>query len=251
MSHWDADRQEWVEGPPQEPSDRLPGDRPPAGRSHASVLVASVAGVVLAGGLGVGVWALVRDGGGGGGRPDPVPSSAAPGVPGASTPAPGVVGTPPSSPPASVPAPTASGYVRTQDPAGFRLDVPAGWLRSTSGSSVFYKPADDRSVIQVFQMTESGVDSYGALSATEKDVSGNPGYQRIALMRLSGDAAQFEYTYTRDDGSARRVVIYAYLAPDRHRYALLVGGPVVDWAAHQEIFRRVVTGFCPIGYCTS
>ncbi|MGW1196112.1 hypothetical protein ACWD4B_09665 [Streptomyces sp. NPDC002536] len=248
MSHWDADRQEWVEGPPQEPSDRLPGDRPPAGRSHASVLAASVAGVVLAGGLGVGVWSLVRDDGGGGGHPEAVPSSVPSSVaPGASTPAPGTFGTPPPSAPAS----TAAGYVRTQDPAGFRLDVPAGWLRSTSGSSVFYKPADDRSVIQVFRMTESGVDSYGALSATEKDVSGNPGYQRIALMRLSGDAAQFEYTYTRDDGSARRVVIYAYTAPDRNRYALLVGGPAADWVPHQEIFRRVVTGFCPVGYCTS
>lgn len=240
MSHWDADRQQWTEGPPQEPADRLPGGRPPAGRSRASVLAASVAGVVLAGGLGVGAWALVRDhgGGGGGGHPGPVPSSVAPGV-----------FTTPSPPAAS--ASTAAGYVRTQDPAGFRVDVPAGWLRSTSGSSVFYKPADDRSVIQVFVMTESSADSYGALSTTEKDVSGNPGYQRIALTRLSGDAAQFEYTYTRGDGSTRRVVIYAYTAPDRKRYALLVGGPAADWMPHEEIFRRLVTGFCPVGYCTS
>ncbi|GHF17097.1 hypothetical protein [Streptomyces morookaense] len=248
MSHWDADRQQWVEGPPQEPADRLPGDRPPAGRSHTTVLAASVAGVVLAGGLGVGVWTLVRDdgnGGGGGHPPVPVPSSVAPG--GFGTPSAAA------SAAASAPAPvsTAPGYVRTQDPAGFRLDVPAGWLRSTSGSSVFYKPADDRGVIQVFQMTETGVDSYGALSATERDVSGNPGYQRIALMRLSGDAAQFEYAYTRDDGSARRVVIYAYTAPDRKRYALLVGGQAGDWAPYAGIFQHLVSGFCPLGYCTS
>ncbi|WP_367135189.1 MULTISPECIES: hypothetical protein [Streptomyces] len=94
MSRWDADLQQWVEDDPpgrgpradDEPYDGeetevrlLPGppDGLPEGPSHAAILAGALAGVVLAGGLGVGAWAMLRDDGtdtGGRGGPSPGPS---------------------------------------------------------------------------------------------------------------------------------------------------------------------------------
>ncbi|CAM5433367.1 hypothetical protein [Streptomyces abikoensis] len=103
MSRWDADLQQWVEDDPpgrgpradgtsydsDEPEVRLlpgPPDGMPDGPSHAAILAGALAGVVLAGGLGVGAWAMLRDGdtpagGRGGASPDP-------GVSGPATPGP-------------------------------------------------------------------------------------------------------------------------------------------------------------------
>ncbi|WP_189383238.1 hypothetical protein [Streptosporangium nondiastaticum] len=104
MSRWDADLQQWVEdGPPRRgrhadgtPYDAeeqevhlLPGppDGLPEGPSHAAILAGALAGVVLAGGLGVGAWSVLRDDGtgtGGRGGPSPGPSVSGPPVPGPS-----------------------------------------------------------------------------------------------------------------------------------------------------------------------
>ncbi|MCC3775242.1 hypothetical protein [Streptomyces sp. UNOB3_S3] len=98
MSYWDADAQKWVDEPPpgRRPPQEPPGtgtgdtgepevtlgapdpdDELPTGPSHASILAGVVAGVVLASGLGAGIWALVRDDDGGGGGGGPVPTATA------------------------------------------------------------------------------------------------------------------------------------------------------------------------------
>ncbi|MEU2852425.1 hypothetical protein [Streptomyces syringium] len=325
MSYWDADRQQWVEGLPPTPLPPRPARRPspeaetetgmgpvppdgfspdglppegpyypdepedlPRGPSHASILAGVMAGVLLASGIGIGAWALLRDDGDGDSSPgESVPSLSAPATPGPTsdgssltggtttggttggigtggtttggtttggtggypyTPAPTSPGTlsgTPGAPP---------GYLRTDDPAGFRLDVPRNWRRSTEGASVFYKTPDNKSLIQVFTLNGPEGTPYESLVATEKTVSKNKDYRRLSLARVSGragDTAELEYTYERDDGSVRHIIIHAFTGPDRRQYALLVAGPVHVWDTHLEIFKVLLRSFCPTGYCSS
>ncbi|MFF4222076.1 hypothetical protein ACFYZH_04315 [Streptomyces abikoensis] len=283
MSYWDADAQKWVDEPPPgwrppEPpragaGETDPYEEPPTGPSHASILAGVVAGVVLASGIGVGVWALVRGDDDGGGGVGPVPSATA-------WPSPGPTGTYGSTygstygtssgttsglsggytPYTYNPYPSygtygapgaASGFVRTTDPAGFRLDVPAGWSRSTDRGSVFYRTADGTSLIQVFTLNPPGRTPYDSLLETEKYVSAYKDYRkaRLGTVAGAGNPAEYEYTYTLSDGTRRHVVIHAYTAPDGRQYALLVAGPVGGEAAQGLVMRSLVGSFCPTGYC--
>ncbi|MEU3353334.1 hypothetical protein [Streptomyces sp. NPDC037389] len=306
MSYWDADAQKWVDEsppgwrpPPEPPSAGTGGDTDepevtlgapdpyedqPTGPSHASILAGVVAGVVLAAGLGVGVWALVRDDGGGGGGEGPVPTATAWPSPGPTDTYGSSYGTtygttsgtssgttsglsggypnpytynpnpyPTATTYGTYGAPgTTSGFVRTTDPAGFRLDVPAGWSRSTDRGSVFYRTADGLSLIQVFTLSPPGATPYDSLLETEKYVSEYKNYRKTRLRAVSGQGnpAEYEYTYTLSDGTGRHVVIHAYTAPDGKQYALLVGGPVGSEAAQGLVTRSLVGSFCPTGYCT-
>lgn len=251
-------------GPPGPP----PG--PPRGWSHAAVLTAVVTSVVLAAGLGLGGWALLRhqDKGNGGATASSsspwgessTDSTSADGTPDTAT------STEPWSPsdsPSSDVSPSSgdgqgtapAGFVRTSDPAGFSLDVPQGWQqRSTDGDSVFYKTPDGASLIQVFALRGPETTPYESLAATERTVSKNAGYERIRLQQLgsaAGTPAELEYRYLRADGTVRHVVVQAFTDPSAIQYALLVAGPDGDWAAHQDVFRELLSSFCTTGHCPS
>ncbi|MFI9236167.1 hypothetical protein [Streptomyces sp. NPDC053079] len=285
MRYWDADLQKWVaEPPPGQHTPTTPDDggapevvlgpppppgtppEAPAGPSHASVLAAVLTGVVLAGGIGTGVWALVQDDGddqeGGYG----LPSASAPATPGPSaTLGGGTSGSGGSGTTGGFtfgPSPTPSTfagtgfptrYVRTLDPAGFRLDVPVGWLRSTERTSVFYRSPGGRSLIQVFALEPPRATPYDSLVETQTYVSQYKDYRRLGLARVlgQGNPAELEYTYTLSDGTTRQVVIHAYTAPDRKQYALLVAGPPSERLTSAQVLRTLVGSFCPTTSCTS
>ncbi|MEU4208523.1 hypothetical protein AB0F13_00740 [Streptomyces sp. NPDC026206] len=287
MNYWDADLQKWVAEPPpgQRPPPPAPGEPghpddstgpevvlgpppppglPPAGPSHASILAGVLAGVVLAGGIGTGIWALVRDddpaaGGQGAGPTAPVTpgptdtSGASSGTSGSAGTSGGYTYAPRPTPSTLAGTGFPSRFVRTRDPAGFRLDVPVGWLRSTERTSVFYRSPDDRSMVQVFVLDPPRSTPYDSLVETGTYVSQYSGYRKLRLAAVSGpgNAAELEYTYTLPDHTTRHVVIHAYTAPDRKQYALLVAGPSSDRLASAQVLRALVDSFCPTSSCTS
>ncbi|MEV4442182.1 hypothetical protein AB0K09_24895 [Streptomyces sp. NPDC049577] len=292
MSHWDPERQCWVDDDPRAPGHAPPYDPDgeqrvtlgpppedgiPTGPSHASILAGALAGVILAGGLGLGLWAALRDDDGGGGGPDAPPgASSSMGALPSPTGTDGLTGgwpfsrsDEPTDGPAGEPTTTAPGfpgyptavptggssagrYVRTTDPAGYSLAVPVGWTRSTQNASVFYTSPSGTSLIQIWELDGPESTPYDAMVATEKTVSGNKGYHLLQLARggTSDGAAELEYAYTRSDGSDRHVLVHAYTAPDHHQYALLVAGPSDAWSSHLEIARTLTSTFCPTGYCS-
>jgi hypothetical protein len=240
-------------GPPREPT-----PDPPRGWSHARILAAAVAGVVLAAGLGVGGWALLGHDGKGHPAatgqssaqvPTDIPTDVTTDVP-TDVPTDTDTGTysPTDSPTATEESTPPPGFVRTQDPAGFTLDVPADWQRSAEGASVFYRPADQSGLIQVFALTGAQTTPYDSLTATEKTVSKNDGYQQIRLEQV-GDAAELEYTYIRPDSTVRHVVIHAYDDPSGIQYALLAGGPDSEWSMYEQIDQQLLASFCSTGNC--
>lgn len=259
----DATRYDPVYGPTYGPPPGPPGPR--QGWSHAAVLTAVVASVVLAAGLGFGGWALLRHHGGNndgqsGSSSSPYDQSPTDTYGTTDTPSDSYSPTdtpsdsPSDSPSASDRSTAPPGYVRTVDPAGFTVDVPQGWQRSTEGASVFYRTSDGSSLVQVFALRGPETTPYESLEATEKTVSQNPGYHQVRMEQLgsgSNDAAELEYTYVRNDSTVRHVVVQAFTDPSTIQYALLVAGPDSDWAAHQGIFREVLSSFCTAGHCPS
>lgn len=71
MTSWDEDSQAWVEaGDPAGP------DGPPPGERTRRMSIVVIVAALLAAAAGAGIWALVRDGGGGGDSLDPAPPAA-------------------------------------------------------------------------------------------------------------------------------------------------------------------------------
>ncbi|MFC7303774.1 hypothetical protein ACFQVC_06040 [Streptomyces monticola] len=251
MSRWDADRQEWVPDPGEDGRTGAAGTR----RLLLVILVA----VVLCGGIGAGIWALVRDDGG----PDDDRVLPGPDVTYSSTFDPG--GETPTDDPAPTPGPTdtgtdtdtgtggeaPAGYERVEDPAGFRIDVPEGWVRSEETDGVFYRSPDQRSLLQIFSLRGPETTPYESLTATEKQVSQNPGYRFYHLERLDWqDAAELQYAYDHAQFGPRRVIDVAFTAPDDVQYAVLVAGPQENWPLQAEQEQAAIDAFCPTAYCS-
>ncbi|MGW2540213.1 hypothetical protein ACWC5I_04900 [Kitasatospora sp. NPDC001574] len=249
MAEWDAERQQWVTGPPALPQD-TPEPSPDAARPRPVLLAA--AAVVLCAALAGGGWLLLHRGSGN--RPSTAaPSNGPAGLPGYSTPASAAGPNP--TPAAKQPPPTPTGgptqsFNLVQDPAGFTLAVPQGWQRSGDGNSVLYKSADGARVVQVITMAERT--PYAGASATDVDMARNtvryPGYRRIRLEETA-DGAELEYSYDTAEHGTRRAVDHALTASDGTVYALLVAGPPNEWPALQHIHRTVLSSFCLTRHC--
>ncbi|MEV6674757.1 hypothetical protein [Streptomyces sp. NPDC051162] len=292
MSRWDADRQQWVnddEPPPHgahssdhDPTEpdlplvRVSSGAAPRGPSREAVLAGTVAGVVLAAGIGFGVWKLTRDDGGGhahasgGGTTSSAPATPGPSGGGAVTTGGGTGATPdapsdgsggpggssgPSdgpSGPVGGPGAAPAGYQRVGDPSGITLDVPQGWHRTADGVSVFYRSAaDDQNFVQVYRQNGPESTPAEAAASLEATMSKNPGYRRLKLGQTSdGSEAELEYTYTRDGGT-RHVVLRDVRASDHQMYVLLVTGPDDDWSTYARVYAVLLGSFCPTGYCAN
>ncbi|MFM9371750.1 hypothetical protein [Streptomyces sp. Da 82-17] len=273
MSRWDADQQRWLPGPTQSG-----GGGGGAVARRRQLAVGAALAVVLVGGVGFGAWALVKDGGplDGAGQSPQVPTGPAT-LPSDGYASGGTTGTAsggasdfPTAP--SEPDPDTSdtdtdtgtdagtggdpdtgtapaGYERVDDPAGFRIDVPEGWQRSEQSDGIFYKSSDGASLLQIFVLEGPETTPYESLTATERQVSQNPGYQRIALDRLEGDAAQLDYAYDHDEFGRRRVIDVAFTGADGVQYAILVAGPESDWPVQHEHETAALKAFCPADHC--
>ncbi|RLU90448.1 hypothetical protein CTZ27_21210 [Streptomyces griseocarneus] len=313
MSRWDAERQQWVDDdepprhssyPSYEPTEpgfshdptepdfpqfQVPsGDDAPRRRSRETILAGVVAGAVLAGGVGFGVWKLTRNDDGGDRAPvGPSTTYSAPATPGLTnggvsttggsvttggatgattdTPTDGSGGTGNTGGTGGTSSSGGSGssgstgggtsgvpagyqQVRESGPVSATFDVPQGWVRSADGTSVFYKQ-DDNDFVQVYQLNGAESTPREGVLAIEGSVSKNPSYQRVRLAESTdGSAAELEYTYTRD-GITRHVLLRDVVEPDRRMYALLVMGPDSGWAPYARAHQILVGSFCPTGYC--
>ncbi|WP_158857601.1 hypothetical protein [Streptomyces sp. NRRL B-1347] len=235
---------------------------PPDGPSRRRLPLTAVLLIcaTLAGGVGVGVWALIRNEPGDNEGGDRRASISAPANPGTATPGTpdrtNEPGTPSrtddpgtleqSTPGVARPAP---GYSASLDPLGFTVTVPDGWERSEEAREglptvVTYTSPDGTSALALFEVMEPTPQS--SLQEAEDNpaygyASRRSGYE--VLDRTSGDSwARLSFRYDSEQGP-RQVVDHRFEAMDTTLYAIVSSGP--EGTDVQSRLTTAVTSFCP------
>ncbi|QDY79679.1 hypothetical protein [Streptomyces qinzhouensis] len=146
------------------------------------------------------------------------------------------------------------GYEVVTDPAGFTLAVPDGWSRITQGSSVFYMSPDRRSLVQVFEVTESGYTPLKAVRDADESLALRAtDYLQYDLGPVvsgpenpSGDAAELRYGYTSTGtGGQRQCIERAFTATDATLYAVLGCVPGEQSPAQRTLLDNALAHFTP------
>jgi hypothetical protein len=148
------------------------------------------------------------------------------------------------SPSESAPA-LPDGYRLAEDPAGFSIAVPEDWTREEREHGVFYTPGTDRSLVQVFEVTEPGMTPLESLRITSDSLEAQPGYEEVGLEEtgplegasdaVGSDAAELVYAYDSEElGIRKQVVDCVFTADDGRMYAVLVAGPADEWPVQEE-----------------
>ncbi|MET7696143.1 hypothetical protein [Streptomyces sp. NPDC005485] len=262
-----------VQQPWQQPgpwSAPVPGAVPgPANaRGGSGQLIAMVVALVLvAGGIGAGVWVLMRrdaaDRTASGGSQSSASASASAHAPESPSPSPSasafasastLASTPPQTSLAPQPEP-APGYSRAVDPVGYTLDVPDGWLRKQEKGEkapvvTYYTDPGDSREIELFKVTEdSPADSLDQAEnkpwGFRKQLSG---YE--VLDRTSGPGwAELTYHYDGGEEVGPLLVIdHRFTAPDGTLYAIRVSH--YEGATSEDLrglLTTAVSSFCPTG----
>ena len=256
--------------PANVPGPGYPTPIPPTGSGGSGRLIAMVVALVLAvGGIGAGVWVLMRNDGAdrrtsAGSQPSlsasasAYPSDTPSPSPSASASAfasPSVSAFASVSPEVSTGPEPAPGYSRAVDPVGYTLDVPDGWLRKQEKGVkapvvTYYTEVGDSRQIELFKVTEdSPADSLDQAEnqpwGFKKKLSG---YE--VLDRTSGPGwAELTYHYNSGEEVGPLLVIdHRFTAPDGEFYAIRVsryeGETAEDLGA---LLTTVLNSFCPTG----
>ncbi|MEV0847966.1 hypothetical protein AB0J21_19180 [Streptomyces sp. NPDC049954] len=149
------------------------------------------------------------------------------------------------------------GFATHEDPAGFTVAAPEDWKRSEKDTGVFYTAPDERSLLQIFVVTEDDLTPEKAVTQSSRDLrSRTEGYREIALGPVdggpenpAGDAAELTYAYESEKtGGTREVIERAFTAVDGKQYAVLAAGPKTDTDEQRDILDTALAHFVPDGY---
>lgn len=149
------------------------------------------------------------------------------------------------------------GFTTHEDPAGFTVAAPEDWKRSEKDVGVFYTAPDERSLLQIFVVTEEDMTPEEAVTQSSHNLrSGAEGYREIALGPVaggpenpSGDAAELTYVYESEKaGGLRMGIERAFTAVDGKLYAVVVATPKADTGDQRDILDTALAHFAPEGY---
>ncbi len=146
-----------------------------------------------------------------------------------------------------------AGWTKVTDPlAGFTLFVPEGWTRKANGDQIDYTPDDGKHFIRIASdSTPDYQDPYAHLLDLEKQVAKRTDYKKVRLnqntFRDSTRAALWDFTWTEKQNhpGPRRAKEQMYVAPDGTEYAIYMSSPVESWAATEQQFDVVLSGWEP------
>ncbi|AXK34557.1 serine/arginine repetitive matrix protein 2 [Streptomyces armeniacus] len=145
-------------------------------------------------------------------------------------------------------------FRRIKDDEGFTVAVPEGWERTSGPNGVFYTAPDERSLLQIFRITEAGMTPLEAAREASDNLSGQAdGYRELSVGPVTGgpenpdgDAAELHYAYdSADAGGRRECVERVFTAIDGERYALLSCAPDDEPGTRRTVLTTALDHFVP------
>ncbi|MEU8284974.1 serine/threonine protein kinase [Micromonospora sp. NPDC048905] len=217
--------------PPTGPGSRLDGDGPATGRRRRTWLLGGVA-VALALGLVIGIPLAIRS--------TPRPNGDGAELVGAA--APGTTPTPGGPPSVAAPGPIAWSAYR--DGSGFVVPAPRDWQIVRRGQRVEFHEPDGERMLVVSQTDTPRTDPLAELDGSAVSERYRD-YRQVELLAVNYQlrAADLEWLYTGDGGTAMHARQRTFRTADRKGYSLAWFTPETAWGV--DAFRKVTSGFRP------
>ncbi|HEX4834010.1 MAG TPA: hypothetical protein VH478_23295, partial [Trebonia sp.] len=161
-------------------------------------------------------------------------------------------------PPKPTPPPTASpdpaSWWRYTDPDGFSVSLPAGWTRHyrSANQVQFTSPAAPGAEIVIAYTTTPRPDQYADWQQQSAWKAGSdPAYHLIGIHRVSyrdDNAAEWEFTDTRNGQPAHYLDHGFISAPGAHAYSIELIAPAAQWTSSRaRWWSELLATFAPAG----
>ncbi|MGW3807706.1 protein kinase domain-containing protein [Micromonospora sp. NPDC005113] len=144
-----------------------------------------------------------------------------------------------------LPPPPAGWHYHRDDPR-FLVPVPDGWQPRRNGERAEFREPDGSRVLVVDELRRVPADLAAELRAREKaERKRYARYRqvRLAALRYQARAAQWEWTYTAEDGTPMRAVSRVFVGHNGHAYTIGWTTSAAEWSASAGVFALITDGF--------
>ncbi|MGI5522042.1 protein kinase domain-containing protein [Micromonospora sp. CA-259024] len=150
------------------------------------------------------------------------------------------------SPVSRVLPPPPAGWRYYRDDPRFLVPVPDGWHSRRDGERAEFREPDGSRVLVVDELRSIPADLVAELRAREKaERKRYADYRqvRLAALRYQVRAAEWEWTYTDEDGTPMRTVSRAFVGHNGHAYSIGWTTSAAEWSASAGVFALIADGF--------
>ncbi|MFG1883063.1 protein kinase [Micromonospora sp. NPDC049102] len=139
-----------------------------------------------------------------------------------------------------------AGWHYYRDDPRFSLPLPDGWQAQRDGGRVEFREPDGRRLLVVDELRPIPGDLPADLrtrEAAERERYADYRQVRLTALRLQVRAAEWEWTYTDEDGTPMRAVSRAFVAQNGHGYSIRWTTPAAEWSASTDLYALITDGF--------
>nr|WP_192580137.1 serine/threonine protein kinase [Micromonospora sp. ALFpr18c] len=141
--------------------------------------------------------------------------------------------------------PSAGWHYYRDDPR-FLVPLPDGWQPRRDGGRVDFREPDGRRLLVVDELRSIPADLPADLrtrEASERERYADYRQVRLAALRFQVRAAEWEWTYTDEDGTPMRAVSRAFVGQNGHGYTIGWTTSAAEWSASADVYALITDGF--------
>ncbi|MFK4242702.1 RICIN domain-containing protein [Micromonospora chokoriensis] len=142
--------------------------------------------------------------------------------------------------------PPPAGWRYYRDDPRFLVPVPDGWQARRDGERAEFREPDGSRVLVVGELRSAPTDLVAELRAREAAQRRRyADYRRVRLAALPYQvrAAEWEWTYTDEDGTPTQMVSRAFVGHNGHAYSIDWTTSAAEWSASAAVFALIADGF--------
>ncbi|WP_454188916.1 protein kinase domain-containing protein [Micromonospora arborensis] len=143
-------------------------------------------------------------------------------------------------------APAPAGWRYYRDDPRFLVPVPDGWQARRDGERAEFQEPDGSRVLVVDELRSVPADLVAELrarEAAERKRYADYRQVRLAALRYQVRAAEWEWTYTDEDGTPLHTARRAFIGHNGHAYSIGWTTSAAEWSASAGIFALITDGF--------